>query len=113
MSEETHVSTSAVHEESSDIVHQATLSRSPALDRACPRSEEARKRRLDNFFKGKARAVYSVNPDLQTSLSSPNFSLISVEGDEEPEVQCERGCTVILGNLKSVFDALGRHSAIV
>ena len=49
--------------------------------------------RVQNFFKGKGRLTYSLNPDLERSLSSPDTSLLSEDDDPTTEETCQRGCT--------------------
>lgn len=52
--------------------------RSPSLLTEKMRKEE----QLDNFFKGKARIIYRLSPDLDGSLSSSEMSLTGVQALE-------------------------------
>ena len=65
---------------------------------------------MDNFFKGKAHAAYSLSPELDSSLSNSEESLTSVQTSRGAQGCCQRGCTEILGQLVDVFHAIGRHN---
>ena len=92
---------------SSPIGAQLTATRSPSLLAARTRKRE----RLDNFFKGKARAAYRLSPELDGSLSSSETSLTGVQALEGRGERCHRGCTEVLGQLVDIFHAIGRHNA--
>ena len=92
---------------SSPIVAQLTATRSPSLLAARTRKRE----RLDNFFKGKARAAYRLSPELDGSLSGSETSLTGAQALEGRGERCHRGCTEVLGQLVDIFHAIGRHNA--
>ena len=92
---------------SSPIVAPLTATCSPSLLAAKTRKRE----RLDNFFKGKARAAYRLSPELDGSLSSSETSLTGVQALEGRGKRCHRGCTEVLGQLVDIFHAIGRHNA--
>ena len=78
---------------SSPIVAQLTATRSPSLLTAKSRKRE----RLEDFFKGKARAAaYRLSPDLDGSLSSSDTLLTGVQAIDGTSERCQRGCTEIL-----------------
>lgn len=91
----------------SPIVAQLTATRSPSHLTAKSRKRE----RLENFFKGKARAAYRLSPELDGSLSSSDAFLTQVEAIEGTGDRCQRGCTEILRQLVDIFHAVGRHNA--
>ena len=91
----------------SPIVAQLTATRSPSLLAARTRKRE----RLDNFFKGKARAAYRLSPELDGSLSGSETSLTGAQALEGRGERCHRGCTEVLGQLVDIFHAIGRHNA--
>ena len=66
---------------------------------------------MQNFFKGKGRLTYSLNPDLERSFSYPDTSLLSEDDNPTTEETCQRGCTSILKRLLPVFNDVERHSA--
>ena len=89
---------------------QISPTRSPTV--FSTRATGIRKRqRLDNYFEKKARAAYSLSPELERSLllrTDQSFTDGDVEGREPP---CKCGCTEILHKLTNVFETVGRHNA--
>ena len=77
----------------------ASVTRSPTVS-----SKSSSSKRAQNFLKGKSRAAYTLNPDLEKSFSSTDTSV-------DCEVQCTRGCAQILKHLASIFVDVGRHNA--
>ena len=92
-----------------DSSQQTHVTRSPSI-LSTALSSKRKRQRVDNFFKGKARAAYGLSPMLEQSLSSSENSFRDEDGLEEVEDHCKRGCTEILRRLKGVFEAVGRHN---
>ena len=74
----------------SPSVAQLTATRSPNI----LLSKTRKRQRLENFFQGKARAVYGISPELDSSFRS--------ESSPDGAQRCARGCTEILGHLADV-----------
>jgi hypothetical protein len=74
-------------------------------------AKSRKQERVDNFFKGKARAAYRLAPELDESLSSLETSFAGEQAVEDSEELCKRGCTEILRQLADVFHAVGCHNA--
>ena len=69
------------------------ITRSPTVFAA---SRKRSTRCVQDFLKGKGRLTYSLNPELERSLSSPDTSLLSEDDSQTMEKNCKHSCTEIL-----------------
>lgn len=84
--------------------------------------QERKRRRAERYLAGVARASHRLESSLESSLSSPDISLLVPDPEDSDEVSeavarkrskretCKRGCVVALKRLAVTYQHVGIHT---